>query len=278
MEESPRARGPAGARLAPWKALGRPKDYRTAIFGALALGATSVRVWAQRRHAELAIAATGYNEVESHPMTKPVLSAVLIALVMGGVPAVQFLTQGTSRTSTSPAPSPLSQQVVLPSRTPDASPPTRQKNQTAIPASRVPPPTSERDISGLDLGVGNNATLLLTDSAGRRTGRDPVAGRILQEIPRSAYGEDAIDNDVTGEPATETTHLLGVFRPAEGEYDLLLTGLQTGPYELSVRAFSRDGADQPPILEKGNIQTLSSIRFRLIFSATAISTLTRLPD
>src|SRR5262245_48442499 len=104
---------------------------------------------------------------------------------------------------------------------------------------------TQRDVSELDLAVGTNASLLIEDNAGRRTGRDHKSGRVIQEIPRSAYFEDAMDDDDQADKGGgQVSHQIQISRPAGGLFHLTLTGIRSGPYELSIRGFSNDGTPQ----------------------------------
>jgi len=104
------------------------------------------------------------------------------------------------------------------------------------------------DISELNLAVGDVAETLVIDSAGRKTGFDPASGQVVEQIPNSTYFRDSLQDDVTGAPATETTHLTEIFQPAQGGYQIVVTGLKLGTYSLSSRMFSQDGRSQPDVL------------------------------
>ena len=121
------------------------------------------------------------------------------------------------------------------------------------------------DMSGFDVEVGDEADFYIIDSMGRRTGFDPSTANILGEIPGSAYFRDALEDDITGEPATEIGHYLQVFQPLRGTFRLVLIGLRQGTYALSLRAFSRDGSAQSPILLQGDIGAGSTNSFDIPF-------------
>ncbi len=109
------------------------------------------------------------------------------------------------------------------------------------------------DASALSLSVGSVAKLLVTDAAARRTGFDAASGVTFEEIPDSAYFEDSLEDDVTGEPPTEVGHLLQIDQPVSGVYNVTLHGLKLGSFELSIRGFSQDGSIQTPIVARGII-------------------------
>ena len=109
------------------------------------------------------------------------------------------------------------------------------------------------DNSCINLSLGNNANLLVVDSAGHRTGFDAASGQILQEIPRSTYTSDSILDDETGDISTGTNHCVQIHQPAKGGYRIIVIGLQVGGYNLLGRRFSRDGSSQPPLVFQGSI-------------------------
>jgi hypothetical protein len=111
------------------------------------------------------------------------------------------------------------------------------------------------DISGLDIHVGRNAELLVTDGAGKRTGLDSITGAELQEIPQSVHFVDGLANDETGAPPSGHSHSVLIFQPSPGIFHLSLVGLASGQYILLVNARSQDGGIQPPIRIQGMINT-----------------------
>lgn len=125
-----------------------------------------------------------------------------------------------------------------------------------------------RDVSELSLAIGDAAELLVVDPSGRRTGFDPDIREVVEQIPNSSYFRDALQNDTTGDPPTEISHMSGVSQPVRGTYRIIVTGLKLGTYTLSVRAFSQDGSDQPEILAKGIAGPGSSSSFSLGFTAS----------
>jgi hypothetical protein len=48
---------------------------------------------------------------------------------------------------------------------------------------------------------------------------------VFQDIPQSAYFRDYLDNDLTGERATRTSHAVQIFQPLPGTYSVVLSGL-----------------------------------------------------
>lgn len=92
------------------------------------------------------------------------------------------------------------------------------------------------------------------------------------------YFEDRLDNALTGAVGVAVNHAVEVTQPSPGTYNLQLTGIDDGSYDLSARLYSVDGSPQPPIEEKGKIASGTTIAFQLDFKSTpgTISTLSRL--
>jgi hypothetical protein len=107
------------------------------------------------------------------------------------------------------------------------------------------------DMSGLDLAAGAAAEVLLIDPQGRRTGFDPSTGKDCEEIPNSAYFRDRLDDDLTGEIDSNVSHSVQCYQPVAGAYQVILTGVQSGPFALDVLGFNRDGSSQRPLLIQG---------------------------
>ena len=91
--------------------------------------------------------------------------------------------------------------------------------------------------------------LMLVDSQGRRTGKDPISGATYHEIPDTSYFEEGRSGQ------------LYFFTPATGQYTLYVLGGQTGEYHLDSRV--DDGGAKPPVpqLIYGTIQAGSMIAY-----------------
>ncbi|MGO9270322.1 MAG: choice-of-anchor D domain-containing protein, partial [Terriglobia bacterium] len=126
------------------------------------------------------------------------------------------------------------------------------------------------DNSALDFSVGQSATLLVTDASGRRTGVDPTTGTVVKEIPGSGYFTTAIDDDEVGGPGTGPSNLLDTFQPSPGAFTVVLNGVQTGSYSLSMRAFSPDGSSQPPVVLQGATAPGAKTTYHIEYSPTPV--------
>ena len=128
------------------------------------------------------------------------------------------------------------------------------------------------DVSGLDISVGNAANVLAVNSLGQRTGYDPASGMILQEIPQSVGFLDSIENsDLTGAPGTDTAHFLEIYQPLKGNYQIFLTGANSGSFQLALRSFSQIGASETPVIMDGTIMSNAMTDFEMNLAATKVA-------
>jgi PKD repeat protein len=108
------------------------------------------------------------------------------------------------------------------------------------------------DVSGLAVAVDNPAEVLVVDPLGRRAGY--VAGTILEEIPQAFHFLDRIeDSDLTGAPGTDTAHLVDMYQPMQGVYQIFLNGTHSGNYKLTLRSFAANGSPGAPVTFQGAI-------------------------
>lgn len=124
------------------------------------------------------------------------------------------------------------------------------------------------DMSGLNISVGTNADLLVTDQSGQRTGANPDGGDDLLEIPQSAHVVDATDDEVTGSLPTSSIHLVNLFQPTSGKYHITVIGSHEGLYTLSIQAYSSDGQGESAIVVSGISAPGSLSTFVAPFSST----------
>ena len=117
---------------------------------------------------------------------------------------------------------------------------TTSNNTTTLPQQRRTPRTYEYHVN-----LPN--ALMLVDSQGRRTGKDPSAGVFYHEIPGTGYGEG------------EHSGQLGISGPV-GQYTLYILGGTTGSYWIGA---------WPPQEVTGNIQASAMDVYTLDFSPTS---------
>jgi hypothetical protein len=122
------------------------------------------------------------------------------------------------------------------------------------------------DLSGLSINAGNNVTILLTDPNGNKTGLDSDSHE-SDTIPLSAYYSDSLGDDVTGEAADGVDHFINVSRPAPGSYLLQVSGLSSGPYQVSIQVISTDGTLQQAATVSGQAHQGSITTYYLALSS-----------
>lgn len=95
--------------------------------------------------------------------------------------------------------------------------------------------------SAIIIVLGSPAELLITDSSGRKLGKD-ASGIEYGEIPNAWYFEDGFD-DPTGEnpPVDENNKIIQILEPMDGEYKLEVIGTGQGDYSLDANFYDTQG-------------------------------------
>jgi hypothetical protein len=121
--------------------------------------------------------------------------------------------------------------------------------------------------------------LMLVDSQGRRTGKDPITGTIYREIPNTAYGED---ESTPGHPTGElfTSDL------PNGKYSLYVLGGKTGAYGLNLSHYGQSDQTFQGTIQAGSmiayvqnydVANLASSTFSFSSSSSSTASLTSAP-
>jgi hypothetical protein len=141
-------------------------------------------------------------------------------------------------------------------------------------AVRAHGPSHQRPLSGavsdqssLSVYANETVALVVTDPVGRRTGVDPRTGQSLQDIPHSAHGMDAIEDDLPGESALHLSHFIEISPLPQGLYLVSLRGQKPGAYTVEIEPFSQDGSAQPPLTLQGMATPGVTATFQLRFLA-----------
>jgi hypothetical protein len=134
------------------------------------------------------------------------------------------------------------------------------------------------DISEIDVAVDDNADIILIDQNGRRTGFDSSTGQVLREIPLSTHMRMHLADDETGDPGTGISHSVQILKPAQGTYQIVVSGLQLGTYMLTVDTYAQDGTASAQPLIQGVAAAGSKTNFQIHFSSSAggVSTVVRI--
>ena len=107
----------------------------------------------------------------------------------------------------------------------------------------------------LTFTIHSPAELLVTNSAGQKTGFDPITNTSFAQIPNAVYVDDSITDvtDDTDTPAQADSKVLDVGAPANDTFTLTVTGTDTGTYSLEFVSF--DANFQPTSTAIRNVPT-----------------------
>ena len=103
-----------------------------------------------------------------------------------------------------------------------------------------PQRSADLDHSAIMITVYSPVHMVVTDPKRRRVGYDVATGERFSEVPDAIYNDEGLGNAVTGEVEAHPGKSVEMVRPAEGTYQMDLTGTDEGTYSISVRAYARD--------------------------------------
>jgi len=130
------------------------------------------------------------------------------------------------------------------------------------------------DISEFDISVGDATEVLVVDPLGRRTGFEPGAGTILAEIPQSVHFVDALENsDLTGQPGAIAAHLIDIYQPLQGNYQIYLFPGKLGNYQAAMRSFLPNGTSGTQLNLQGPITPGVIKSFQVNFGPAGVTSL-----
>lgn len=108
------------------------------------------------------------------------------------------------------------------------------------------------DISEFDISAGTQTEVLVVDPLGRLTGYDPAAALIVEQIPQSVHFSDSLEkSDLTGAPGTNTAHMVDIYQPMQGDYQVFLISTNPGNYKLVLGSFSSTRTAGPRLTMSG---------------------------
>jgi hypothetical protein len=120
------------------------------------------------------------------------------------------------------------------------------------------------ELSGLSISV-DNGYVYATDPSGTSTGIDPTSGSRAQGIANSAAFIESLNNDTSGEFATNMGTFVEIGQPATGFYRLVVKSQTTAIHTLRLTGFSHDGSTQPqlvvPNIPGGGVSTGFSVQY-----------------
>lgn len=123
--------------------------------------------------------------------------------------------------------------------------------------------------SGFDISVGDAAEVLVVDPQGRQTGYDPASGTVLEGIPQSAHFADSPESsDLTGAPGTSTSHLVQIYQPLQGHYQIFLVGEKSSNCQLSLRSYLSNGTRGTSPSVQSNLVANTITAFQVYLNAS----------
>lgn len=93
----------------------------------------------------------------------------------------------------------------------------------------------------LHVGLQSPADMIVTDSEGRRVGRNPETGEIFEEIPDSTYISETYDNQEETTLQEHEWKSVYIPSPAIGSYTVQVRGTDEGPYTLQTLVHDAHG-------------------------------------
>lgn len=138
--------------------------------------------------------------------------------------------------------------------------------QNAAAAERIP---GREDASVIWIVAEDACEILLVDAEGRRTGVDPTLGTRVEEIPRSNYFSERIE-DPSGEAGFETTQMV-IREPESGRYSLSIRGAAAGDCDIGIRFYDVAGAQKTVDADTVSCGPGEGRRYVLVFDRESAS-------
>jgi hypothetical protein len=131
------------------------------------------------------------------------------------------------------------------------------------------------DVSEFDISAGDTTEVLVVDPLGRRTGYDPALGTVVEGIPQSVHFLDTVENsDVTGEPGTNAAHIVDIYQPLPGNYQIYLYSVKNGDYQAPLRAFLPNGSAGTSVTFQGTKTAYALTSFQVNFGPGGLTSQT----
>src|SRR5258706_15256294 len=151
-------------------------------------------------------------------------------------------------------------------------------SNTSNPSQPSPlPPQNIEDLSELEFSTILDAVLLIKDNIGNSAGIVGMFEKRVAGIPGSECFIEPIDADDILDTTSKGSQIVTIDQPSKGIYTLYITALHSGPYDVSLRAFSWDGSRKPPLDIQGKLKQGASVYLKFKFDpqpGTALKLLT----
>lgn len=128
------------------------------------------------------------------------------------------------------------------------------------------------DISEFDISAGTETEVLVLDPLGRLTGYDPASELIVEQIPQSVHFSDSLEkSDLTGAPGTNTAHMVDIYEPMQGDYQVFLISTNPGSYKLVLGSFSTTGTAGPRLTMSGANNPVGITAFQVHLGSSGLT-------
>lgn len=128
------------------------------------------------------------------------------------------------------------------------------------------------DVSEFDIAAGTETEVLVVDPLGRLTGYEPSSALVVEQIPQSVHFSDSLEkSDLTGASGTNTAHMVDIYQPMQGDYQVFLISTNPGNYKLVLGSFSSTGAGGPRLTMTGTENSVGIAAFQVHLGSSGLT-------
>jgi hypothetical protein len=121
-------------------------------------------------------------------------------------------------------------------------------------------------MGAISLSLASPAEILISDSLGRKLGKDPINNVEYNEIPGGSYYREGIGNPFAKTPnPTKESKFIWIPKPMDGQYLIQVIGTEEGRYTMELLAYGKNG-ESKDVIHKGSIAPNIIQKFELNYS------------
>jgi hypothetical protein len=131
----------------------------------------------------------------------------------------------------------------------------------------------------IHIAIASPVELLITDPQGRKTGKDPVADILYDEIPDAVYGEEsgiATSDEPLNQSQLHVSKEIHIQNLLEGNYELAVIGTGSGTYALDALIYDNEGGSRAAAFT-GITETNQIMDFAIAFDPDTPENISMLP-